>query len=119
MAVTLNDEQLQLLRDLAAVRRERNDLKKREDALRASLLDVLTRNNSTDAITAGGKPAMRISSSPSSGVDKKKLEAMYPDVYAQVLTTGTVDKLIIDLSDDDNGDDTGLAGLRSAALGAG
>ncbi len=117
MAVTLNDEQVDLLKQLAATRREKNALAKKEEALRAALIDVLNSNSTSEAITASGKPAMKISTSPSSGINKTKLEAMYPDVYQQVLTTGSIDKLIIELDVSD--DDTGLASLRSAALGAG
>jgi hypothetical protein len=46
-------------------------------------------------ITASGAPLVRIVQSTRRSVDGKKLEALYPDVYNEVMKETTVEKLDI------------------------
>lgn len=75
-------------RELDDVRTAIKVMKEREETLRASVLDFL--ETSGDDAAAQDGVAISLSRSVRTGVDTKRLEALYPRVYADTKTTTPV-----------------------------
>lgn len=72
--------------ELRRVRKEIAGLKERESIARDAILELL--DGRPQAITAAGSVA--VSTYQRRGIDAKKLEALFPDVHAQVVNETTV-----------------------------
>ena len=91
----LNDDEADLVRRLAEARQHRGEWEKVEKALRTEVMQIVQGQGAQAAITASGAPLVRISTSTRRTVDSKKLEALYPEVYDDVMKETTVEKLDI------------------------
>lgn len=78
-------------RELDDLRGAMKALKEREDVLRASILDFL-QTQDVDSAT-DGKVTVSRSSHERQGIDRTKLEALFPDVLAQVSTKTKVEQV--------------------------
>lgn len=96
--VTISDSDLSLAEQLQEARKNRGDWEKIEKGLRDQLLATMTAQGADRALTASGAPAFHLSRSARNTVDSKKLEALYPQVYEDVVKVTEVVKLDIDLS---------------------
>ena len=95
--VQIEDEQVKLVLELSAIRAQTNALKKRGDEIRDELLEVLESCEASRAITASGEPAIHVTLVPTTRINRKKLEAKYPDVFEDVMEVSTSRKLEIDI----------------------
>jgi hypothetical protein len=93
----IDDQGMLLVKELAEIRAKTSALKKRSDEIRDELLAVLTELDATRAITASGDPAIHVTSIQTTRVNRKKLEARYPDVFSDVVETSESKKLEIDI----------------------
>jgi hypothetical protein len=97
MPAQISDQAMLLVKELAEIRSTSSALKKRGDEIRDELLAELTELDATRAITASGDPAIHVTSIQTTRVNRKKLEARYPDVFADVVETSESKKLEIDM----------------------
>lgn len=86
-----SDSDVELTRQLAEARKNKRDWEKVEERVKGQIRQVLGDRRS--AITAGGAPVLTINVSTRRGVDAKKLEALYPDIYEEVMKETTVEKI--------------------------
>lgn len=93
--IALTDPQMDALVELSWVRDEMRDLKKREDQLKAEIKDFL--DGATEGLDPDGKAAVKVKVLERTGVDSKKLEAMFPDVFENVRTTTTYSRIDLDV----------------------
>lgn len=93
----LSDEELKHVQLLAEARRNSAAWKKIEDDERKELLALAEANSSDIALTASGAPAFHLERSERTKVDTKKLEALYPETYADVATVTEVITVKTDL----------------------
>lgn len=100
MVLQLSDEQLQKVCELRNKREEISLLQKDVDVLRAELLDMLEDASTDSALTASGAAAMHVTAQIRRGVNSSKLEAMYPDVYEEVMEEKTSMVLKVDYDDE-------------------
>jgi hypothetical protein len=91
----LDNDEVELVKRLAEARQNRGDWEKIEKTLRTQILQVIQGQGAQAGITASGAPLVRISTSTRRTVDAKKLEALYPEVYDEVMKESTVEKLDI------------------------
>lgn len=104
--VSIDDQKMALIEELAGIRSKTSALKKRGDEIRDELLSILDSSNATRAVTAAGNPAIHVTTIQTTRINRKKLEAKYPDVFADVVETSESKKLEIDMSPE-------LMGVRS------
>lgn len=95
--VTLSDDGISRAHELRDVRRQMAELKKIEDGLRKSLIEEL--GESARALTGSGMPAVHIETQIRRGVNKDRLEAMFPEVFSQVMEEKEVRVLKVDLEE--------------------
>lgn len=86
----LDDELSTLVDDLRQAREARKDAEHREAQARDELLARLTEADDTVLVDESHKIVLTASSHVRRGVDSKRLEALYPDVYAAVMSETTV-----------------------------
>jgi hypothetical protein len=79
----LEGTELELVNELESVRAELKELKTRETALRAEILGIL--NGESRGLTAAGSQVVNIRIQHRRAVNSSKLEALYPEVYADVV----------------------------------
>lgn len=87
-APTIPDTILANARELNDLRDAAKAIDEREKVLRAAVLDFLTSIGEDAA--ASGNVAISLSKSVRTGVDTKRLEALYPKVHADVKTSTPV-----------------------------
>lgn len=95
--VSIDDKKMALISELADIRQKTSSLKKRGDEIRDELLSVLSDNGATRAVTASGNPAIHVTTVQTTRINRKRLEAKYPDVFADVVETSESKKLEIDM----------------------
>lgn len=93
----LTDDELSLVEQLAEARRQSGAWKKIADEARDRLRDLAIVRGSDVALTASGDPAYHLVRSERTGVNREKLEAKYPEVYADVVEVTEVVRVDIDL----------------------
>lgn len=93
-AADLERECLELVEELDAVRVERRQLGHREGEIKERLNEIL---GGATALVVMGEPILTVTESVRSGVDRKKLEAMFPDVFADVRTESTARTMNIEV----------------------
>lgn len=86
--VVVTDEVAQKAAEMAFIRAERSELKRREDTLRTELLAAL--DGAEVGLTASGALVAEVTTSERVNVDRNKLEALYPEVFAAVRSTTSV-----------------------------
>lgn len=91
--VVLTDEELEAIAELRHLRVERKDIEDREKVLRNEILQRI--GTASRALTADGRPAAIKRTQIRRNVDRKKLEAEYPDVFDDVMSESEV--TILDL----------------------
>jgi non-ribosomal peptide synthetase component E (peptide arylation enzyme) len=92
--VSITDEQAEVLKQLGEARLHKGEWEKVEKSLRAQALQIIKGNgDGLVAITASGAPAARIVTQSRRTVDSKKLEALYPDIYAEVVKETPIEKI--------------------------
>lgn len=99
--VELTEQGVSLARRLQAVRDQQKELRKEEEVLRDSLLSTLEDEQVDAAVTGSGEPAIHLVRSNRSRVDTKRLQAMYPDIHAEVTEQKESITLKVDLSSED------------------
>lgn len=92
-----DDELVEVASALKEVRREAADLKKRENALRDRVLRELQHRAVDRALTASGAPLVHLERQHRRGVNKDRLEAMFPEVFEACLEESEVVVLKVDL----------------------
>lgn len=65
--------------------------------LRDEIIGLLHDEDATKGLTASGAPAVTLVQSSRRSVDRQKLEAKYPEVFADVVTETQTERLDIDL----------------------
>jgi antitoxin (DNA-binding transcriptional repressor) of toxin-antitoxin stability system len=92
----ITDDEAEVLRQLAEARQHRGEWEKVEADLRKKAIQIVKGGgDGVVAITGSGTPVARITVSSRRTVDSKKLEALHPDVYAEVVKETPVEKLEI------------------------
>lgn len=91
--ITLTEEEMEAVDELRHLRSERADIADREKVLRAEILQRL--GDADRAMTASGAPAVKLRRQVRRSVDGKALEALYPDIYAEVMSESDV--IVLDL----------------------
>lgn len=81
----LNDNQVELVRELVQVRQAKNKLAKREGQIREQLIDVLMASGETVGMTASGEQVLEIEEQPRTQVNRKRLQALHPSVFDDVI----------------------------------
>jgi antitoxin (DNA-binding transcriptional repressor) of toxin-antitoxin stability system len=92
--IYLDDAGEMLLDELAYLRETRKQLEEREAQVRQEVLDLLA--GRPTALTADGRPAARAVPTVRRNVDRQRLEAVYPDVFQDVITVSQSITLKID-----------------------
>jgi hypothetical protein len=80
-----------LVFDLREAREARHDAEFRERTARESILTLL--NGESRGLTASGDVAVTVVTYQRTNVNSKKLQALYPDVYDDVIDETTVQRL--------------------------
>lgn len=93
----LADDEIALVEELAMARSQANMWKKRGDEIRDKLLARLDEAGVAQAITASGMPAVHVTTIMTTRVNRKKLEAKYPQVFEDVVEPSETRKLEIDI----------------------
>lgn len=75
--------ELELVHELEDIRSQVKGLKARESEIREEILALL--NDTNRGITAAGSQVVSVQVQHRRTVNSAKLEALYPDVYAQVI----------------------------------
>lgn len=88
----LDDELAEVLEELADARALKKVAEDREKVARNLLLQVLTSAGATRGITASGA-GVTLAVTTRNTVSSKKLQAMYPEVYEDVVTSNAVTTL--------------------------
>lgn len=82
--VVLSDSTLGLVNELRSIREDVKALKAREEKIRDLLLTEL--KGADGGVTASGEFIISIDRSPRSGINRDRLQALYPDVYRDCQT---------------------------------
>lgn len=77
------EPELSLVHELEEIRSQVKDLKARESEIRSEILGMM--NNSSHGLTAAGSQVITVQVQHRRTVNSTKLEALFPDVYAQVI----------------------------------
>jgi hypothetical protein len=93
-----DSSQLDDVKRLRELRDQSSAIRREETVLRERLLDAL--GDDTEAITAGGAPALSIHAQVRRQVNAKRLEALHPEVYEEVVEEKTVTVMKVDLDDE-------------------
>lgn len=99
------EEMMDLVQTIKEARKAKSGWKKVEDDARVKLFILIDNATAVDTdgsteefrIKAGGVPIASTTISGREGVNRKKLQAMYPYVYADVLESKDVTTLNIDI----------------------
>lgn len=86
--VVLDEDALMVALQLQAVRNDINNLKAFEKELRTELLGIV--GTSPLAVDADGREVVTITTSGRRTVNRARLEALFPDVFAQVIDESEV-----------------------------
>lgn len=86
--VVLADNELALVRELRETRQWKRKLEARENELRKTLLEKV--GDRDRGLTAAGATVLQVQRQHRTGVDRKRLEALYPEVYEDVCTESEV-----------------------------
>ncbi len=93
--VTLTPELTEMVEDLSDVREQMKSLRGTEKELRDTLLATLDDAQATHGMTASGVQVVTVRKSHRTSVDKTKLEAIFPDVYTEVMKESTTTTLVL------------------------
>lgn len=92
---------VELARELKELRAQASANKKRQDEIRAQLLEVFEGDDVADtAVDEDGRPVAHVERGPREGINKDRLEAMFPGVYEEVKEETESAVLKIDIEDD-------------------
>lgn len=86
--VILPDSLVEIVRDLAEVRARKRALSDQEDRLRAEIILQMNLRDATVGLTASGSQIVSLVTQPRTKLNTKRLEAQYPDIYAELTETG-------------------------------
>ena len=78
-----------LVEELKDARAAKAEAEKREKQVREKLIGILSQRGATQAITASGE-GVYIQQQQRHSVNGKKLEAMHPDIYQEVMSINNV-----------------------------
>lgn len=95
MATVLPDSIIEAARELQKLRAELGTMKRRETQLRDTIL--LNLGDEDHGLTASGAKVVHIDVQHRRNVNRDKLEALYPDIAAEVLEETEIKILKIDL----------------------
>ena len=87
-AAILPEYIVDIVRQLAEVRVRKRALSEQEDSLRSEIILQMEKRQATVGLTAAGSQSVSIVTQPRTKLNTKKLEAMYPDIYAELIETG-------------------------------
>lgn len=76
----LDEDALDAVKELQSIRDSIKSLKGREETIKAQLLETL--NEADSGVDSTGRPIVEVRRQQRSSVDTKKLQALYPDVWA-------------------------------------
>jgi predicted transcriptional regulator YheO len=80
----------ELAHRLATLRATRHDIEAEEQSIRSAIIDHLEATGESQVFTASGQVAATLRISVRSGINRAKLEAVYPEVFADVVTATRV-----------------------------
>lgn len=80
----IDDDLAGLIDALVEARLDKKAAEEREAAARSGILQLL--GDDTEVVDDSGRPVLTASSYTRKGVNAKRLEALYPDVYAEVMS---------------------------------
>lgn len=86
-----SEADVELARQLAEARKNKRDWEKVEEKVKGQIRQVLGDRRS--AITAGGQPVLSVKVTTRRGVDTRKLEALYPEIYEEVMKETVIEKI--------------------------
>lgn len=87
--VILPDHLVEMVRELAEIRARKRTLSDQEDRLRSEIILQMNARDATVGLTASGSQIVSLVTQPRTKLNTKKLEAMYPDIYAELTETGS------------------------------
>lgn len=90
--IQLDDDMTDAVEELIEARSTAKAAKVREKEARTKLLEVLHAKQASQGLTASGQ-GVKLSVQYRAGVDPKKLEALYPEVFEAVRTETSVEVL--------------------------
>jgi predicted phage-related endonuclease len=81
---------IELTDRLSALRKVKRDIEAEEESVRKQLLDHFDATGEHQVFTASGQVAATLRESVRTSINRAKLEAVYPEVYADVITASRV-----------------------------
>jgi hypothetical protein len=75
---------------LGHLRAAKRDIEAEEQSIRTAIIDHLEATGESQVFTASGQVAATLRISVRSGINRSKLEALYPEVFANVVTATRV-----------------------------
>jgi hypothetical protein len=84
-AVVLDQDQLQLIQELATAREAKKYAEGQESVSRAGIINILAEGASDVGITGSGAQVCHIQRQTRTNINRAKLEAKYPEVFADVI----------------------------------
>lgn len=96
-SIVVTEDQLLLVKELDELRHQAKALDKRADEIRGALLEVLDAEGAQRGLTAAGIPAVVLGEQSRRQVNPRRLEALYPDVFVDVVETKIVRTLTVTL----------------------
>jgi plasmid maintenance system killer protein len=97
MAYTFSDDELELLEELAEHRHLASSHTDAASEIRDRLMKILEASEADKALTSSGAPAAHVETQHRRTVNTKKLEALYPEQYADCMDEKEVLILKVDL----------------------
>lgn len=85
--IVLTGDSLEAVEELKYLRAERAEIEKREKILRSEILRQL--GDAPQAVDENGVTVVLVTKTLRTGVDRKMLEALYPQVFEDVMTETT------------------------------
>lgn len=79
----LHADVVQAVNELRYIRSEKSALLKREAELRATIFDALSEAGATAGVTRAGRRIVYLQNQTRRVVDRKRLEAMHPEIYQE------------------------------------
>jgi predicted phage-related endonuclease len=89
-AIILSDDLLELVAQLLMVRSDRKQAEEEEKELRTKLLEQMDAAQATRGLTAAGMAVVEVQTQHRRNVNRAKLEAMFPEVFAEVIEDAEV-----------------------------
>ena len=94
--VVLDERIIEMIVELGAAREAKKEIEAQEQALRTQILGALAQEATDIGLTASGRQVCHVERQSRTSVNRKKLEALHPEIFEQVAEESEVLMLRLD-----------------------